>query len=83
MIERHRSDRHWITLERLAQFSQVKRDPDPRRAKDACETGPSSNQARHPDWVLIAALTFTVFAWALMVLCMYVIWAKCRGWPPF
>src|SRR6185369_666030 len=43
MIERQRSHGRWITRERLAQFSQVKRDPDPRRAKDACETTPSAH----------------------------------------
>jgi len=83
MIERHRSDRRWSTRERLAQFPQVKRDPDPRRAKDTCETRLSSNQPRHPDSVLIASLILLVFAWSALVFCMYVIWAKCRGSSPF
>ena len=83
MIERHQSDRRLITTERLAQFSQVRGGPDPRLAKDASETNSSSNQARHPDWVLIATLLFTVFAWAAFAFCIYVIWAKCRGSSPF
>jgi len=83
MIERHQSDRRLITTERLAQFSQVRGGPDPRRAKDACETSSSSNQARRPDWVLIATLTFVVFSWIAFVFCIYVIWAKCRGSSPF
>lgn len=68
---------------RLAQLPKVKGDPDPRRANDACETNSSSNQARHPDSVLIAALILVVFAWSALVFCMYVIWAKCRGSSPF
>ena len=83
MIERHQSARRLITTERLAQFSQVRGGPDPRLAKDASETNSSSNQARHPDWVLIGLLTFVVFVWAALVFCIYVIWAKCRGSSPF
>ena len=83
MIERHQSDRRLITTERLAQFSQVRGGPDPRLAKDASETNSSSNQARHPDWVLIGLLTFVVFAWAAFAFCMYDLWAKCRVPSPF
>ena len=83
MIERHRSDRRWITTERFAQFFQVKGDPDPRRAKDACETSSSSDQPRRPVRVLIATLTFVVFSWIAFGFCIYVIWAKCRGSSPF
>lgn len=83
MIPRHQTNRRWITALRPAQFSQVKRDPDPRRAKDTCETSPSSNQPRHPDSVVIASLILLVFAWAALVFCLYVIWAKCRGSLPF
>ncbi len=43
----------------------------------------SSNQARHPDWVLIATVIIMVFAWAAFAFCIYVIWAKCRGSSPF
>jgi hypothetical protein len=82
-IERHRNDRRWITTERLAPFSQVEGDRDPRRAKDACQTSSSSNQARRSDWVLIATLTFVVFSWIAFLFCIYVIWAKCRGSSPF
>ncbi len=83
MIERHQSARRLITTERLAQFSQVRGGPDPRLAKDASETNSSSNQARHPDWVLIGFLTFVVFVWAVLAFCIYVIWAKSRGSSPF
>ena len=83
VIERPQNDRRWITTERVAQFSQVKGDPDPRPAKDACETSSSSNQARGPDWVFIASLNFVVFSWIAFVFCIYVIWAKCRGSSPF
>ena len=83
MIERLRSDRRWITRERLAQFSQVEGDPDPRRTKDVSQTTLSSNQARRPDWVLIATLIFVVLGWIAFVFCIYVIWAKCRGSSPF
>jgi len=83
MIDCHRSDRRWITREQLAHFTQAKRDPDPRRAKDACATSPSSNQAGRPDWVLIGLLTLVVFTWAAFAFCIYVIWAKCRGSSPF
>jgi hypothetical protein len=83
MIERHQSDRRLIATERPAQFSQVRGSPDPRLAKDTSETNSSSNQARHPDWVLIGYLTFVVFAWAAFAFCIYVIWARCRGSSPF
>ena len=78
MIQRHQSNRGLITTERLAQFSQSRGGSHPRLAMDASETYSSSNQARHPDWVLIATLTFVVFAWSVLAFCIYVILAKCR-----
>lgn len=81
MIERHRSNRRWITAERLAQLREVKADPG--RAKDACETDSFSKQVPHPDWALIATLTFTILVWTAFVFCIYAIWAKCRSSSPF
>ena len=83
MIERHRNDRRWTTAERPTQLSQANGGPEPRRAKDVNETNSSPNQARHPDWMLIATLTFMVLAWSALAFCMYVILAKCRGSSPF
>ena len=83
MIERHLSNRRWITRKQLAQFSQVKRGPDPGRAKDMYERSLSSSHARRPDWVSIAALTFMVITWAGFLIGLWVIWAKCRGLSPF
>jgi hypothetical protein len=78
MIQRHQSGRRLIATERLAQFSRAQGGLGPRRAKDVYETNSSSNQARHPDWVLIATLTFVIFAWSVLAFCLYVIVAKCR-----
>lgn len=76
MIERYRSDRRWMTTERLTQSSQTKGAPDPLRAKHAFETNSSSNQARHPDWTVIALLIFVVFTWAAFAFCIYDIWTR-------
>ena len=40
-------------------------------------------KARHPDWVLIATLTFMVFCWIAFVFSICVIWVKCGGSSPF
>jgi len=83
MIERNQSDRRLITTERLAQFSQVEGGPDPGWRRMRLRPIRPSNQARHPDWVLIATLTFMVFCWIAFVFSICVIWVKCGGSSPF
>ena len=79
MMEYHKTSCGWSTTGRLAQFSGVNGDPGQPPAKQAYEASRPASRATHPDWAVIAVLSFMAFNLAALVVAMCIIWAKCRS----
>ncbi len=47
------------------------------------ETGPRVEQTSHVNWAMLAIWSFTVFSFAALLICIYIMFAKCGGALPF
>jgi len=82
MVEAHRNHTHEATVYLFAKSPRVRESCQRRAIHRRSDSAPRPITSSHVGWVRIALWCSMAFSFFALVVCIYIMYAKCQaGWP--